>query len=1244
MGLWQVVALASVCVTAAAGCESGGGPGAAEETTASVEQALGTNDYPVTLSLPAFAKAGDTVLAADGVVDVGDRVVVVKGTGSPGVLTNTGTGGTTVGASAHVSSVSSLSQITVRSAGIIDGDVMTTVPLVLQNQAKVTGTINQNAVFLPKKTVAWTVHFPSTSRGDVTVNQGSASLTPDRYGNVIVNSGGALTLSAGTYYMDSFTLNSGATLKLDQSKGPVMIDVRSAMAFRGVESVLGGGTAQLLVVYLGTADTVLEAPFVGTFLAPNGRLVLGASGAQHQGTFMAKNLEVYAGVTVKPLRLTGDFDGDGLSTADEIDIYGTNPFVADTDGDGLNDGTELAYWNSRTDGIHWYSDVDVIGSAERSATGTGDGLINLLDSDSDNDGLLDGAEVLGWSMPVPGGSSVHVDADPAKHDTDGDGLLDSAEHDGTVLTIKGATRLVYSHPRIVDTDGDGLDDLMEVKRVFSDPQVTHTFTPFYADADRATNIATAGPSVLDPPCTLYTNGQPENVFVTFYTLQPQITTPTLDSRSVRQLYVPNGDNGSVSKAGVPFTVHFRSELAGDPTQTDPNDTFSNVQLQRPDNSTYVLLSAGPNPGEYSVDITPTSSTTYGFYQFQLLYHFDNNLSKYHFYATFDDDGTAVPLAWTDPDIASHVDLGFFTDGTAPSYLRGGAYGDGSDGAKSFISNITLDGQLLYQRAFNGADFNYPLGSAALGTHNLSFDWTASSTNTAKLMTHICQFGVPWNDVQITYMSDMHVRDYGAWKTGVATQEAVVRRDATFLVIGHGAGLAGGDGSIQIFKSGSAQSGWTTVRKEDYDARDGHFQHWEVTVPANVAIGEYTLRMLDKSSTPVSGDVPFRVIFNPYRLVDSVFTHAHLETYAYDEDEDGDNFGVDSDHGRDEWTAFSLSGVDTRTYDVHSFKARDGQVSVLDLALAATDGTTDEFQAATLLFRVMNQRIFWFEPYSGSDVDDLLGTDNATATALTTDDTRTFSADNQDLFAAFPTKRINGQCMDFAAGLVGLARAIGIPSKHVATPHAFGWTGFHAWSEVYLPTSLLPQQQGSTTSGGGTNSDVDNWYVFDSTDNFSSGGWEHSEESIDPRVDFYASFVDNGASVPTNIYTTKVDWCPPGLGTCTQQADDILTTYNTPTDFWITSSSVTAWLSGGDKDIFRLHVTSPVTVSVSASSDLDIVTCAYNVAPSSVPFTQCGDAAASRVVQPGDWWIQVFSLSPHDGVHGGNHVPYTLNVQ
>ena len=37
-----------------------------------------------------------------------------------------------------------------------------------------------------------------------------------------------------------------------------------------------------------------------------------------------------------------DLDGDGLSTADEISIHGTNVTVADSDGDGVSDGDEIA--------------------------------------------------------------------------------------------------------------------------------------------------------------------------------------------------------------------------------------------------------------------------------------------------------------------------------------------------------------------------------------------------------------------------------------------------------------------------------------------------------------------------------------------------------------------------------------------------------------------------------------------------------------------------------------------------------------------------------------------------------------------------------------------------------------------------------------------------------------------------------------------------------------------------------------
>jgi hypothetical protein len=71
-----------------------------------------------------------------------------------------------------------------------------------------------------------------------------------------------------------------------------------------------------------------------------------------------------------------DTDGDGILDGDEIDVYGTDPDKIDTDGDGINDGEEIAFW-----GDAWDADPD------------SDGLINLLDADSDNDDYSDGLEV-----------------------------------------------------------------------------------------------------------------------------------------------------------------------------------------------------------------------------------------------------------------------------------------------------------------------------------------------------------------------------------------------------------------------------------------------------------------------------------------------------------------------------------------------------------------------------------------------------------------------------------------------------------------------------------------------------------------------------------------------------------------------------------------------------------------------------------------------------------------------------------
>jgi len=78
-----------------------------------------------------------------------------------------------------------------------------------------------------------------------------------------------------------------------------------------------------------------------------------------------------------------DYDGDGLTDTDEINTYGSSALASDTDDDGLSDGEELRFWAET-----WSLDLD------------GDGLINLLDRDADNDGHLDGAEHSAGSDPA----------------------------------------------------------------------------------------------------------------------------------------------------------------------------------------------------------------------------------------------------------------------------------------------------------------------------------------------------------------------------------------------------------------------------------------------------------------------------------------------------------------------------------------------------------------------------------------------------------------------------------------------------------------------------------------------------------------------------------------------------------------------------------------------------------------------------------------------------------------------------
>jgi hypothetical protein len=133
-----------------------------------------------------------------------------------------------------------------------------------------------------------------------------------------------------------------------------------------------------------------------------------------------------------------DDDGDGLTNAQEFDIYGTDLYNPDTDGDGVFDGYEVSVGlsplaaDSDGDG---QSDYDELNQDDGSDPGSGDadgdgltdgyeGQVSLTDpynSDTDRDGASDGVEV-----NLKG-------TDPLRADSDNDGMLDGCDSDPWVF-------------------------------------------------------------------------------------------------------------------------------------------------------------------------------------------------------------------------------------------------------------------------------------------------------------------------------------------------------------------------------------------------------------------------------------------------------------------------------------------------------------------------------------------------------------------------------------------------------------------------------------------------------------------------------------------------------------------------------------------------------------------------------------------------------------------------------------------
>ncbi len=173
-----------------------------------------------------------------------------------------------------------------------------------------------------------------------------------------------------------------------------------------------------------------------------------------------------------PLDISSNPDGDGVPAYLDLNSDGDRIFDAIEHGasDADNNGTIDGFADTDGNGLHDPYDPENGGTPLANLDFDGDGLINALDIDSDNDGILDSTEAapngdVGVGAVIPINTDGRGNPDYLDLDSDNDGILDIIEgHDDDQ---DGFADWDTNFNAVVDledggdTDGDGLLNVFE---------------------------------------------------------------------------------------------------------------------------------------------------------------------------------------------------------------------------------------------------------------------------------------------------------------------------------------------------------------------------------------------------------------------------------------------------------------------------------------------------------------------------------------------------------------------------------------------------------------------------------------------------------------------------------------------------------------------------------------------------------------------------------------------------------------